>query len=255
MFRSASAFLPLALLLTSSPAAAQIMGAAPAELAANPVITLQISEQLRTVPDQATLTISTEGRALKATDALADNRAKTETLLSAIRQAGIADKDIQTQGISLNADYDYVTTSGRGQRVFRGYVASNSVRIKTRDLDRLTGLLDKLTSAGATGINGPYFEIADPLPIRARARTQAMARGVAEATEYARNAGFSRVSLLTVQEGVSYRGTDIVVTGSRIQSAGAPPPPPPPAPERDGAIAPGQIETGVTLTLQYRMER
>jgi len=82
-----------------------------------------------------------------------------------------------------------------------------------------------------------------------------MARGLAEANEYARNAGFSRVSLLTVQESVSYRSSDIVVTGSRIQSVAPPPPPPPPAPERDGSIAPGQIETGVTLTLQYRMER
>jgi uncharacterized protein YggE len=245
--------LPL-LLASAAPAAAQIVAAAPAELAANPVITLQISEQLRTAPDQATLTISTEGRALKATDALAENRTKTQSLLAAIRQAGIAEKDVQTEGISLNADYTYENVGGVGRQRFRGYVARNTVRIKTRNLDRLTGLLDTLTNAGATGINGPYFEIADPLPIRARARTQAMARGMAEANEYARNAGFSRVSLLTVQEGVSYRSSDIVVTGSRIQST-APPPPPPPAPEQDGAIAPGQIETGVTLTLQYRMER
>ncbi|WP_114229022.1 MULTISPECIES: SIMPL domain-containing protein [Sphingomonas] len=244
--------LPLSL-VTASPAAAQIVNAAPAELAANPVITLVISEQLRTAPDQATLTISTEGRAPKATDALAENRIKTEALLGAIRRAGIADKDVQTQGISLNADYVYENVGGVGRQRFNGYIASNSVRIKTRNLDRLTALLDTLTSAGATGISGPYFEIADPLPIRARARTQAMARGVAEATEYARSAGFAKVSLLTVQEGVSYRASEIVVTGSRLR-AGAPPPPPPPAPERD-SIAPGQIETGVTLTLQYRMER
>jgi hypothetical protein len=61
------------------------------------------------------------------------------------------------------------------------------------------------------------------------------------------------VQLLSVEEGVSYRASDIVVTGSRI---GPPPPPPPAAPERGGgSIEPGQIETGVTLTLQYRMER
>jgi uncharacterized protein YggE len=246
--------LPL-LLSAAAPAAGQIVTAAPEQLAANPVVSVQISEQLRTPPDQATLTISTEGRAMKAAEALAANRTQTEGLLTAIRRAGIGDKDVQTEGISLSADYDYQTSGERNRRVFNGYVARNSVRLKTRNLDRLTSLLDTLTSAGATGINGPYFEIADPLPIRRQARIQAMARGMAEATEYARNAGFSRVSLLTVQEGSSYLATDIVVTGARIRSVNTPPPPPAPPPAPDGAIAPGQIATGVTLILQYRMER
>jgi hypothetical protein len=119
-------------------------------------------------------------------------------------------------------------------------------------------LLDGLTAAGADTVYGPNFSIADPAPLRREARVRAMARGEAEAAEYARNNGFTRVRLLSVEEGVSYRGTDIIVTGARIsQLHSAPPPPPPPAPERDGGgvVAPGQIETGVTLNLLYRMER
>lgn len=238
----------------ATPAAAQI-AATPDQLAAGPVVTVQISEQLRSPPDQATISMSTESRAPTATAALADNKAKTQALLAAIRGAGIGDRDVQTEGISLGADYRYETVNGVGTQRFNGYVARNSVRIKTRNLDRLSGLLDTLTAAGATAIYGPSFDIADPLPIRAEARRRAMARGETEAGEYARNAGFARVRLLTVQEGVSYRSADIVVTGTRVGGAPPPPPPPPPAPERDGSIAPGQIETGVTLTLQYRMER
>ena len=83
-----------------------------------------------------------------------------------------------------------------------------------------------------------------------------MARGQAEATEYARNNGFKSVRLLSVEEGTSYRGTEVIVTGTRISNLSAPPPPPPPAPERDsGVVAPGQLETGVSLNLLYRMER
>jgi len=48
----------------------------------------------------------------------------------------------------------------------------------------------------------------------------------------------------------------VIVTGTRISNLSAPPPPPPPAPERDsGVVAPGQLETGVSLNLLYRMER
>ena len=173
-------------------------------------------------------------------------------MLAAIRSAGTGAKDVQTQGVSLNPDYIWETVAGRGNRRLVGYIASNSIQVKTRRIDRLSALLDQVTAAGADQINGPNFGIADPLPLRREARKRAMVRGEAEAMEYAANAGFARVQLLSVEEGVSYRSSDIIVTGSRIGRQGAPPPPPP-MPERGGGIEPGQIETGVTLTLVYRM--
>jgi uncharacterized protein len=241
----------LALLLVAVPASAQQVSASLDQLAATPLVTVQISEQLRSPPDEATLTTATESRAPTAAAALAANKLKTEHLLDAIKAAGIVPKDVQTEGVSVGADYEFETVNGRGTQHLVGYLARNTVRIKTRQIDRLVTLLDTLTAAGATNIYGPNFSIADPAPLRAEARKRAMVRGEAEASEYARNAGFRGVQLLSVQEGVSYRATDIVVTGSRIQAAAAPPPPPPPG----GGIEPGQIETGVTLTLEYRMER
>lgn len=229
-----------------------------AEMANTPLVRVSIAETLRTPPDEASLTVGTQAKAATAKAAVAESKAKTERLLAAIRAAGIRERDIQTQGIRLNADYRYDRQpNGDGRQRLVGYVAGNSVRIKTRDIDALTGLLDRLTEAGADSVHGPTFAIGDPAPLRREARIRAMARGEAEASEYARNAGFARVRLLSVEEGTSYRGTDIVVTGSRIVNVSAPPPPPPPpAPERGGGVvAPGQLETGVQLNLLYRMER
>jgi uncharacterized protein len=241
------------LALISVPAAAQNLPAPLDQLAATPLVTVHISEQLRAPPDEATLTVSTEAREPTAVAALAANKVKTEKLLAAIRAAGIGAKDAQTEGLSLNADYQYEPVNGRQLRRLIGYVARNSVRIKTRQIDRLTNLLDTLTAAGASEIYGPNFGIADPAPLRGEARRRAMVRGEAEAGEYARNAGFARVRLLAVDEGISYHASDIFVTGTRMN--GLPPAaPPPPPPVQGGSIEPGQIETGVTLTLQYRME-
>jgi uncharacterized protein YggE len=250
----------LTLTLAAIPAAAQTAPTASiAEMATTPLVRVSIAENLRTPPDEASLTVGTTAKATRATEAVAANKVKTERLLAAIRNSGIRERDIQTQGIQLSADYRWEQgVSGRdGRQVLVGYVAGNSVLIKTRDIDALTGLLDSLTAAGADTVYGPTFAIADPAPLRREARVRAMARGEAEAREYARNNGFERVRLLSVEEGVSYRGTDIVVTGSRIVNLSAPPPPPPPpAPERGGGIvAPGQLETGVQLNLLYRMER
>lgn len=245
--------------VASAPAHSQLLpGASINEMAATPLVRVNIAEHLRTPPDEATLTVGTQAKAPTAKAAVAANKVKTERLLTAIRAAGIRERDIQTQGIRLEADYRWEQEAGgRGRQVMIGYIASNSVQIKTRDIDALTSLLDTLTSAGADSVYGPNFAVSDPAPLRREARVRAMARGEAEAAEYARNNGYSRVRLLSVEEGVSYRGTDIIVTGSRISNAGAPPPPPPPpSPERDGGVvAPGQIETGVQLNLLYRMER
>jgi uncharacterized protein YggE len=229
-----------------------------AEMAETPLVRVNIAETLRTPPDEASLTVGTQAKGATAKAAVALSKSKTEKLLAAIRAAGIRERDIQTQGLNLNPDYRYdPAPGGRSEQRLIGYIASNSILIKTRDVDALTSLLDGLTSAGADTVYGPNFSIADPAPLRREARVRAMARGEAEASEYARNNGFARVRLLSVEEGVSYRGTDIIVTGSRVGQLNAPPPPPPPMPERDGGgiVAPGQIETGVTLNLLYRMER
>ena len=247
-----------ALMMPQMAFAQQTPTASISEMATTPLVRVNISESLRTPPDEASMTVGTQAKAVKATEAVAANKTKTEKLLATIRAAGIRERDIQTQGIQLQPDYRWDNEpNGRGHQTLVGYIASNSIQIKTRNIDTLTSLLDALTTAGADSVYGPNFGISDPAPLRKEARIRAMARGQAEATEYARNNGFSSVRLLSVEEGVSYRGTEIVVTGTRIMNASAPPPPPPPpAPERDGGIvAPGQIETGVSLNLLYRMER
>jgi len=248
-----------ALLMQPAMAAAQLAPAAGiAEMANTPLIRVNIAESLRTPPDEASMTVGTQAKAPTATAADAANKSQTEKLLATIRAAGIRERDIQTQGIQLQPDYRWDNVpNGQGRQTLVGYIASNSVQIKTRNIDSLTSLLDALTTAGADTVYGPNFGISDPSPLRKEARVRAMARGKDEATEYARNNGYASVRLLSVEEGSSYRGSDVIVTGSRIISPMAPPPPPPPAPERDGGgiVAPGQLETSVSLNLLYRMER
>jgi len=239
-------------------AAQQAPAAGIAEMANTPLVRVNIAESLRTPPDEASMTVGTQAKAPTATAAVAANKTKTEKLLATIRAAGIRERDIQTQGIQLQPDYRWDNVpNGQGRQTLVGYIASNSVQIKTRNIDSLTSLLDALTTAGADTVYGPNFGISDPSPLRKEARVRAMARGKDEATEYARNNGYTSVRLLSVEEGSSYRGSDVIVTGSRIISPMAPPPPPPPAPERDGGgiVAPGQLETSVSLNLLYRMER
>lgn len=251
-----------ALMVPGVAMAQQAPTATVAEMANTPLVRVNIAESLRTPPDQATLSVGTQSKASTATAAVAANKAKTEKLLAAIRAAGIRERDIQTQGIQLQPDYrwDPPTVGGQGQRRLIGYLVNNSVQIKTGNIDKLTSLLDTLTAAGADSVYGPRFGISDTAPLKREARIRAMKRGEAEATEYARNNGYKSVRLLAVEEGTSYRGTDVLLSGSDLSNVPPLPPPPPPsaaAGERGGSdiVAPGQLETAVSLNLLYRMER
>lgn len=154
-------------------------------MASSPLVRVSIAESLRTPPDEASITVGTQAKSATATEAVAANKVKTEKLLATIRSAGIRERDTQTQGIQLQADYRWDNeTNGRGHQTLVGYIASNSVKIKTRAIEKLTSLLDVLTAAGADSIYGPSFGISDPAPLRREARLRAMARGQAEATEY-----------------------------------------------------------------------
>lgn len=258
----------LAALLISVTAPGVAMGqvappASIAELAATPLVRLNIAESLRSPPDEATITVGTQAKAPTATAAVAASKVKTERLLTEIKVAGIRDRDTQTQGIQLQPDYrwDPPTANGQGRQTLIGYIASNSVQVKTRNIDKLTALLDALAKAGADTVYGPSFSISDTAPLKQEARLRAMRRGEAEASQYALNNGFKSVRVLSVEEGISSQGTDVYLSASGVRSA--PPPPPPPSPsgasamERGGGdiVAPGQLETTVMLTLLYRMER
>ena len=155
--------------------------------------------------------------------------------------------------MSLSPDYAFETVAGRGNRRLVGYIASNTIEVKTGRIDLLSALIDQVAAAGVEQIRGPNFSISDPLPLRRQARQRGMARGQAEALEYAQSAGFARVELLSVDQSVSNRSSDIVVMGSRQMAPGEPPRAPEPPRVDRGGIEPGQIETGVTLILVYRM--
>ena len=88
----------LFLLIIAAPATAQLVPQASlGDLAATPLVRVNISETLRTPPDEASLTVGTQAKAPTATAAAAANKAKTEKLLATIRAQGIRERDIQTQ--------------------------------------------------------------------------------------------------------------------------------------------------------------
>ena len=211
-------------------------------VAQNPVIELSVSEQVDSAPDTATFSTGVETKAKTASQALRENSVQARTVINRLKSLGIAEKDIQTTGINLRADYDYDQESRENR--FVGYVVSNQVSATVTDISRLGEILDAIVSSGATNLNGPSFSISDDSKLKDMARERALANGKARAMSYARSEGYTGVRVLSISEGMSHRSEAPMM---RMESAAASSAPPP--------VAPGQVGTVVSLNITYEMTR
>ena len=118
--------------------------------------------------------------------------------MAAIRAAGIAERDIQTSGISLNPNYKYAENQ---PPTIVGYQASNTVNVKVRDLSKLGKVLDTFVAQGANQVNGPNFEVDKPDEAYDEARIAALKKAQARAQNYADALGLKVRRIVSISEG------------------------------------------------------
>ena len=207
--------------------------------AENPVIELSVSEQVDSAPDTAMFSTGVETKAKTATEALRQNSVQARAVIDRLKSLGIAEKDIQTTGINLRADYDYDQQSRENR--FVGYVVSNQVSATVHDISKLGKILDAVVSSGATN---PTFSIDDDSKAKEVARERALANAKARAMSYARSEGYTGVRVLSINEGISNQSYAPMprMKNEMADSASAP-------------VEPGQVGTVVSLSITYEMTR
>ena len=203
------------------------------------LLSLTAEGQSRRTPDLALFNagVVTQGRT--AAEALAENSRRMDSVVAALRRAGIADRDIQTSNISLQPDYRYAENQ---PPQLTGYRASNEVNVRFRDLAESGAILDALVAEGANQINGPMLAIEHPEAALDEARTRALAVARARAELYARSLGLRVVRIVAVSE------------------AGAVPMPPVPmmrlqaAETANARIDPGEQVLSTSLTVTFELQ-
>lgn len=174
-----------------------------------PETTLSISAEstIMAEPDIAFLTAGVESEAKTAQAAMSDNARAMNGVFDALQEAGVARKDMQTSNFSLQPRYEYlksVTGSNSGKRRLAGYVVSNQLTVKVRDLDALGATMDALVTAGGNTFSGIRFALDDEKGVRGKARIEAMKEAVAKAELYASAAGYKVARIVTISEGGDY---------------------------------------------------
>lgn len=209
--------------------------------AEGPVIELSVYESVTAEPDLVTIGAGVSTQARTAVEAMRMNAAEMTKVIARIRSLGVAEKDIQTTGINLNAQYDYDRDSQ--QQIFRGYQVSNRVSVKLRDIGATGAALDALVEAGATDLSGPSFSIENDEAAKDVARIRAVERAQQRAMAYATMLGYDDVRVLEINESLS-GSAPVAQMEMRSYAMAA---------DVSTPVQPGQVSTGVSITIKYEM--
>jgi uncharacterized protein len=151
-----------------------------------PLITVSGEGKASVVPDIAALNLGVQtGRKQTAADAMTMLKRSMDAVFVAVKQAGISENDIRTEQFSLNPAYDWSS----GRQTIIGYEAIQSLRVKVRDLDKVSAVIGAATAAGANQAGGIEFTVDDPEQTRAKARRDAIAQAQAKAVQLAKDLG------------------------------------------------------------------
>ena len=107
------------------------------------------------IPDTASMSIGVITQAATAKEASEKNAASMNNVISAIKNIGLSEKEIQTSFISIQPVYNYT----RDLPVITGYSASNNVMITTVNFSRLSNGMDSSIASGANQISGISFMV------------------------------------------------------------------------------------------------
>jgi uncharacterized protein len=139
--------------------------------------------------DLAIVTVGVVSQAPRAADALAQNSKAMTDVVAVVKGEGIDARDVETSRVSLRPQYSQPSQGSRDAPRLVGYEASNSVAIRVRLLDKVGGVLDRLVTAGANQIRGVDLALAEPGPLRDKAREAAMKDAIRKAGLLADAAG------------------------------------------------------------------
>jgi uncharacterized protein YggE len=178
---------------------ASALVAAPALAQVTPIATISVTgeAQLSVPPDLAQIDGGVTTEAKTAREASDNNNAAMGKVLLALKGAGIDEKDFQTSRLSLQPQY---APNRSGPNAVVGYQASNRVTVKLRDVTKVASVIDTLVAAGANNIGGINFMVSAASKLLDDAREQAIADARRKAEIYAKAAGVTLGSPVSISE-------------------------------------------------------
>jgi uncharacterized protein len=195
-------------------------------------ITVNGTGTITSVPDEATFTVGVQTQGSTAREALAANSEQMRRVIAAVRSAGVAKDDVQTQDVSVSADYSE-------ENRIDGYTANNSVLVTIHELSSAGKVLDAASNAGANQVYGPTLSRSDEDTLQAKALREAVGDAQKKAEVLAAAAGVTLGQVTAISEGYSGGAEPYYATDLRL------------AKSSEAPIKPGTQDTRATVSVTF----
>lgn len=203
------------------------------------LLSVSATGEARRVPDVATVSAGVVTQAADANAALRANAEQMNRLMEAVREAGIAERDIQTSDLGVSPQYH--RADGQARQI-SGYEARNTVNLTVRDIAGLGGVIDALVAAGANQVYGPNFQIGEPDEARDEARRAALDAARARAELYAEALGLRVRRIVSISEGGGFMPRPMMAVRAMDAMESSP-------------VSPGESTLSVNLDVVFELGR
>jgi hypothetical protein len=192
------------------------------------------SATLKTLPDLVEFDFGVTKTAATARAALRDNSRATQRLIVALKKAGVAARDMQTQqvGVYPQSDAEGTTT---------GFTASNSVHVKLHDVAKAGSLVQQAVAAGGNNVGGPTFSKANTDALAEQALAKAYDTARTKADGFARHIGLRLGKPVSIQESGAPSVFFDAAAPRAAKGASVP-------------VEPGQTEVTASVTVTFELD-
>lgn len=203
-------------------------------------ITVVGSGDAQGAPDVAYLQLGIDVVASDPGAAIKEANAVMDKVQAAVKQAGVADEDMQTANFNVYPEDVYDPTTGQptGQR---RYHVNNFLNVKIKDVSKVGDVIDGGLNSGATNVSSLYFGVDDTAELEKEARGKAIEDAKSRAQQLADGLGVKLGPAIIVNESIGYPGPIPYAYDGRMAGLGGGPVEAAAAP-----ISPGQM----TVTMQ-----
>lgn len=205
-----------------------------------PVINVSGQGQVTVEPDKAQITIGVSSDATTADQAQKDNAATMNKILTALDQANIDKKDIQTSNFSVQPRYDY--SNNRSSLI--GYQVRNNVVVTVKDLDKLGSILDGVRDAGANDVSDISFQTSQTKDLYNQALALAVADARSQAEVIAKALGKTIDDVVIVSAVQSSGGVQPMYYAAREMMVA----------DNSTPIMAGELDIKANVTVQYSVK-
>src|SRR5690242_6622693 len=205
--------------------------------AADRLVTVTGEASVSVAPDAAVIRVGVSTPAKTAGEASDANAQKMMAVLGAIKNSGVADRDVQTGWLSVQPQYD---SSKPGAPHLIGFQVTNQVTVKIRDIKSLPALLDRAIAAGANEMSGIEFVVSEQSKMLDKARDVAIADAHRKAELYVKAAGGRLGEVVAITEEGAPAPVRPVMAAMRAGSA--------------VPVAPGEQTLRANVTVSYALE-